>query len=135
MPLIRVQGKTEKGEKGTMANNINGIFGYGYGVRYLNNGQQNKELTEKSAAEEKQVEQQQTANVDPNEVLNFLASSSVKVETAQPAAIDNNAETQERVEGYIQNFEMIYSVVAQEFGEDVANTLLNDDQFVEALMG
>ncbi len=119
-----------------MANNINGIFGYGYGVRYLNNGQQNKELTEKPQTEEKTAEQQpQTVNVDPNEVLNFLASSSVKVETPQPVAVGNgNAETTERVEGYIQNFEMIYSIVSQEFGDEVANTLLNDDRFVDALM-
>ncbi len=118
-----------------MANNINGIFGYGYGIRYLNNGQQNKELTEKPLAEEKPAEQQQPAvNVDPNEVLNFLASSSVQVEAPKAPAADTNAETNERVEGYIQNFEMIYSVVAQEFGDDVANTLMNDDNFIDALM-
>lgn len=119
-----------------MANNINGIFGYGYGVRYLNNGQQNKELTEKPQTEEKASEQpQQTVNVDPNEVLNFLASSSVKVEAPQPVAVGTgNAETTERVEGYIQNFEMIYSIVSEEFGDEVANTLLNDDRFVDALM-
>ena len=119
-----------------MANNINGIFGYGYRVRYLNNGQQNKDLTTKTNAEDQAPAEQpqQTTNVDPNEVLNFLASSSVKVETPQAPAVGDNAETAERVEGYIQNFEMIYSIVSQEFGDDVANTLLNDDQFVDALM-
>ncbi len=119
-----------------MANNINGIFGYGYGVRYPNNGQQNKELTGKTNADEQAPTGQapQTANVDPNEVLNFLASSSIKVETPQAPVAGGNAETEERVEGYIQNFEMIYSIVAQEFGDDVANTLLNDDRFIDALM-
>ena len=118
-----------------MANNINGIFGYGYGIRYLNNEQQNKELTGKAPAEEHAAEQPQpTVNVDPNEVLNFLASSSIKVEAPQAPAVGDNGETAERVEGYIQNFEMIYSVISQEFGDDVANTLLNDDRFVDALM-
>ena len=118
-----------------MANNIGGINGYGYGINNFYTGRQNKELTQ---AEEnaKPIEQpqQQTANVDPNEVLNFLASSSVKIANTPTVTPANDAATAERIDGFVQDFEMLFSVISQEFGTKYAEQLMNDDAFIDAIM-
>lgn len=120
-----------------MTNNIGGINGYGYGINPWLNGKQNKDLNNAEAGvnPEQQAPQQQTVNVDPNQVLNFLASSAVKINPpVAPTAGVDNAAVAERIDGYVQNFEMLFSIIAQEFGEKVANQLLNDDAFVDAIM-
>ena len=125
-----------KGEK-EMTNNIGGINGYGYGINPWFNGRQNKDLNneQNGVAQEQQTPQQPTVNVDPNQVLNFLASSVVKINApVTPAAGVDNAAVAERIDGYVQNFEMLFSIISQEFGEKVANQLLNDDAFVDAIM-
>ena len=127
--------KRQKGEK-EMTNNIGGINGYGYGINPWVNGRQNKDLNNQEAGvTQDQTPQPQTVNVDPNQVLNFLASSAVKVNppVAANAGVDDAA-VAERIDGYVQNFEMLFSIIAQEFGEKVANQLLNDDAFVDAIM-
>ena len=118
-----------------MTNNIGGIHGYGYGINNLYNGRQNKELQQpEENVKPNEQPQQQTVNVDPNEVLNFLASSSVKIANTPAVVPGNDAATAERVDGFVQNFEMIYSIIAQEFGNKIADKLLNDDEFIDAIM-
>lgn len=117
-----------------MANNISGIGGYGYiGGNYgYGAGKANVNPEENQNGEVLNAQNQQ-ANVDPSDVLNFLATTSISIQ--QPTVVPaDDAATAERVDGYIQNFEMIHSVIAQEFGAKVAEQLMNDDAFVEALM-
>ena len=119
-----------------MANNIGNIYGYGgntIGGYYLNQG--NKGVNNNPEPEVTGEEQTpERVDVDPNEVLNFLAASSIKINTAPAVTPANDAATAERIDGYIQSFEMIYNVISQEFGEKVANQLMDDDAFIDALM-
>lgn len=117
-----------------MANNIGGIGGYGYNIGNFYTNNQNKNL---QGTNEQNVQQENTQpttiNVDQNEVLNFLAASSIQI-TAPTIANDNDAALNNRVEGFVQTFDMFYSVIAQEFGDNAANTLMNDDAFLDTLM-
>ena len=76
--------------------------------------------------------------VDPNKVMDFLAQNNyfmpVNVE-AKPAAEAGkvDAETEERIAGYMERFEEIYSVVEQEFGIELAPAVM--DLVMDKLMG
>jgi len=118
-----------------MANNIGGIGGYGYGVGgYYGLGANKPNVNpEENPQPDVTTAQPQQTNVNPNDVLNFLATTSINV--TQPAVVpSDDAATAERVDGYIQNFEMIHSIISQEFGDDIANKLMNDDAFLDQLM-
>lgn len=118
-----------------MTNNIGGIHGYGYGINNLYNGRQNKELPQpEENVKQNEQPQQQRINVDPNEVLNFLASSSVKIANSPTVVAGNDAATAERIDGFVQNFEMLYTIISQEFGNKLADQLLNDDEFIDSIM-
>ena len=60
--------------------------------------------------------------VDPAKVMDFLAANNYFVaptsETAPAGEVDEATRT--RVEGYMENFEMIYGVIVEEFGEELA---------------
>lgn len=89
------------------------------------------------AAEETPM--QQTVNheeiqVDPNKVMEFMASNNFFVAPAEttsaPAELD--AETQDRISGYMERFEMIYGIVQEEFGEELAPAVM--DLVMDTLM-
>ena len=64
--------------------------------------------------------------VDPSKVMEFLANNNyfvAPVETAKPGEVDEA--TKERIAGYMENFEMIYGVVVEEFGEELAPTVMD----------
>ena len=119
-----------------MADYLSGINPYKYGINnnYYNKPKNDINNDEGDAVKHDEQAPQRT-DVKPEDVLNFLATSSVKI-TSTPAVIPaDDAATAERIDGYLQNFEMVWTVISQEFGEDIANTLMNDDDFLEQLMG
>ena len=64
--------------------------------------------------------------VDPAKVMEFLANNNyfvAPVETTVPGEVDDA--TRERVAGYMENFEMIYGVVVDEFGEELAPMVMD----------
>jgi hypothetical protein len=72
--------------------------------------------------------------VDPSKVMEFLSNNNyfvAPVETTAPGEVDEA--TRERVAGYMENFEMIYGVVVNEFGEENAPLVM--DLVMDKLMG
>ena len=77
---------------------------------------------------------QEATQVDPSKVMEFMANNNffvAPVKTAGPAELD--AAAQERIAGYMENFEMIYSVIAKEFGHELAPDIM--DYAMDYLMG
>ena len=77
---------------------------------------------------------QEATQVDPSRVMEFMANNNffvAPVKTAGPAELD--AAAQERIAGYMENFEMIYGVIVEEFGEELAPTVM--DMTMDYLMG
>jgi len=117
--------------------NIGSGSSYGIGGYFPNNKRddvkesENKEQTTNANTERK--------DVNPDDVMKFLANNNyfmpVKVENAQPAAEVNgvDAETAERIAGYMERFEEIYAIIEQEFGTELAPTVM--DLVMDKLMG
>ena len=81
------------------------------------------------------VQNYEETQVDPAKVMDFLAANNffmAPVE-ATPAAGDVDDATCTRVEGYMENFEMIYGVIVEEFGEGLAPYVM--DIAMDYLMG
>ena len=122
-----------------MADGIGRIFGgssYGVGGYIPQNHEQkvNSEEQQQAQAQHNYEETQ----VDPNKVMDFLANNNyfmpVNVEAKPAAAVGGvDAETEERIAGYMERFEEIYAVVEQEFGAELAPAVM--DLVMDKLMG
>lgn len=119
-----------------MTNNIGNIGGYGYSIGgyYGNPGSKGTTTNNDGNTPLAEGPQPERVDVDPNKVLEFLAASSVNMPKTPAVTPGSDAATAERVDGYIQNFEMIFNVIAQEFGQKAAEQLMNDDDFIDRLM-
>ena len=104
-------------------------YGYaGYGLP------RHGEETPKNPTAEPTVNNYEDTQVDPSKVMDFLAANNffvAPVETAVTGEVD--AATQDRIAGYMENFEMIYGVIVQEFGEELAPAVM--DVAMDYLMG
>ena len=115
-----------------MTDGIGRIFGgnnYGVGG-YL---PQRKEESNYEVAQAPAQNYEET-QVDPSKVMDFLAANNffvAPVETKAPGEVDEA--TRARVEGYMENFEMIYGVIVEEFGEELAPDVM--DMAMDYLMG
>ncbi len=125
-----------------MTDGIGRLSGYGnYGVggyvpQRRNNDVQKEAQPQEQAATNNQAETQ----IDPSKVMEFLANNnffvapqSTQVATDVEAAEGVDAATQERVAGYMEQFEMIYGIVQEEFGEELAPAVM--DMVMDKLMG
>lgn len=116
-----------------MTDGIGRIFGgnsYGVGG-YV---PQRKEEAPQNGVPQAPVNNAEETQVDPSKVMDFLASNNyfvAPVETKGVGEVDNATRT--RVEGYMENFEMIYGVIVEEFGEELAPTVM--DIAMDYLMG
>ena len=81
------------------------------------------------------VNNYEETQVEPSKVMDFLAANNFFVaptrEVAPVGEVDSA--TQERIAGYMENFELIYGVIVQEFGEDLAPDVM--DIAMDYLMG
>lgn len=116
-----IHGTKRKIEKGVfeMTDSIGRIFGgNGYGVGgYV---PQRKHNVEKEA--QPAVPQQERKEVNPDDVLAFLASSTPV--SKAPAAKEVQPEVADRVRDAISKFETIAKVVEEEFGQDNVSTIM-----------
>lgn len=116
-----------------MTDGIGRIFGgNNYGVGGFA-PRQREEQTEQTVAQAPQNNYEDT-QVDPSKVMEFLASNNffvAPVETKASGEVDEA--TKARVEGYMENFEMIYGVIVDEFGEELAPDVM--DIAMDYLMG
>ena len=117
-----------------MTDGIGRIFGgnsYGVGG-YV--PQRKGEETAQDAATKAPVQNYEETQVDPSKVMDFLSANNffvAPVETKGAGEVDDATRT--RVEGYMDNFEMIYGVIVEEFGEELAPYVM--DIAMDYLMG
>ena len=120
-----------------MTDGIGRLSGYGnYGVGgYM---PQRREDVSKEANPQEQAlvnNNYEETQIDPSKVMDFLANNNFFVAaphaTAEVGEVD--AATQDRVAGYMEQFEMIYGVVQEEFGEELAPAVM--DVVMDKLMG
>ena len=116
-----------------MTDGINRIGGGNYGwvgfTPSANGG--NVEENPTATPEAQNYEETQ---VDPSKVMDFLAANNffmAPVEATGTAEVDEA--TRGRVEGYMENFEMIYGIIVEEFGEGLAPDVM--DIAMDYLMG
>ena len=122
-----------------MADGIHGI-GYGntsgVGGGYIRQRRDDVE-TKQEQQPQAQVNHEET-QVDPNKVMDFLSNNNYfitgvsEVEKAgEVSGVDT--ETEDRIAGYMERFEEIYSLIEQEFGAELAPAVM--DLVMDKLMG
>ena len=116
-------------------NNIGGINGYGnYGLGGYVPRRGGNDGPEENAAENVGVNNAADTQVDPAKVMDFLTANNYFVAPANTKSANAvDAATQARVEDYMANFEMIYGIVVEEFGEELAPDVM--DVAMDHLMG
>lgn len=124
-----------------MTDGIGRLSGYGYGIGGFM-PRNNKEEVAKNDQQQAPVADNKPAEtqVDPSKVMAFLANNNYFVapqSTKEAADVDGagavDAATQDRVAGYMERFEMIYGIVQEEFGEELAPAVM--DIVMDRLMG
>ena len=121
-----------------MADGISRIRGgssYGVGGYVPQRNEEKVDSHEQQAQAQSKFEETQ---VDPNKVMDFLSNNNyfmpVNVETKPASEVGKvDAETEERIAGYMERFEEIYAVVEQEFGAEFAPAVM--DIVMDKLMG
>ena len=120
-----------------MADGIGRLSGYGnYGVGgYVPQRRGSEEAPQ--AQDQPVVNNFEETQVDPSKVMDFLASNNFFVGlTNAPAAVEGvetDPTVADRVAGYMENFEVIYAVIEEEFGAELAPAVM--DLVMDRLMG
>ena len=119
-----------------MTDGIGRIFGgNSYGVGGYVPNRKSEEQT--SSEEQIFAQPQERTEVDPNKVMEFLANNNFFVDLTNAPAPAEGVETDptvaDRVAGYMENFEVIYGVIEQEFGPELAPAIM--DLVMDKLMG
>ena len=108
-----------------MTDGIGRIFGgnnYGVGGYFP---RRNEEAEQEPVAQNLLNRYEET-QVDPEKIMDFMAANNFFVapaETAKTGLVE--AATQERIVSYMERFEMIYGIIAEEFGEELAPTVMD----------
>ena len=80
------------------------------------------------------VQNYEETQVDPSKVMDFMAANNFFVAPAETTKVGEvDAATQERVVGYMENFEAIYDMIVKEFGEENASMVM--DLVMDKLIG
>ena len=116
-----------------MTGGVNGIGGnpysygnYGYNNNQANESQENTQETTVNVPEQKAV--------NPDAVMDFMNRYIYMApETQTVGAGEVNPETQQRIEGFMEQFQMFYGIIEQEFGAELAPTVM--DMVMDSLMG
>ena len=119
-----------------MADGISRLSGYGnYGVGgYV--PQRRNEMQKEGKVQDGQVpaHNYEETQVEPSKVMDFLSSNNFFIATPKATDVEGvDTATQDRDAGYMEQFEMIYGVVQEEFGEELAPSVM--DVVMDKLMG
>lgn len=128
-------------------NNVNG-GGNGYGITWNNNRSQEDVETNNAEKQTTANANQERKDVNPDDVMKFLANNNIfiDVQLAKLDAADGKidgifntdlnsveADMQDRIAGYMERFEEIYAIIEQEFGAELAPSVM--DLVMDKLMG
>ena len=123
-----------------MANGINNVNGYGYGSNVYGYGSNAKKEDSTGNAENKaqqNVQPEAKPQVNADDVMKFLENNNLFIAPAQTEGAEGttgvDAATQARVEDAMAQFEVIYAIVVQEFGEEIAPAVM--DMVMDRLIG
>ena len=110
-----------------MTDGIGRIFGgNNYGVGGFVPRKHDEDVNQNPATQ-LPVNNYEETQVDPAKVMDFLAANNFFMAPvdATPVAGDVDDATRSRVEGYMENFEFIYGIIVEEFGEELAPEVMN----------
>ena len=120
-----------------------GVYGIGYGNTSGVGGgyvpqRKDEEVDSKAENQAQQQPNYEETQVDPNKVMDFLANNNyfmpVRAEVkAAPEISTVDAETEDRIAGYMERFEQIFGIVEEEFGTELAPSVM--DSVMDKLMG
>ena len=120
-----------------------GVYGIGYGnTSGIGGGyvpqRKGEDVEGQNQAQAQPQNNYEETQVDPERIMELLAKNNyfmpVQVETNQTAEVGEvDAETQERIAGYMARFEEIYSIIEQEFGAELSPAVM--DYVMDNLMG
>ena len=118
-----------------MTDGIGRIFGgNNYGVGGYVPQRKNEEAPQ--ASEQVFKQNYEETQVDPSKVMDFLAQNNYFIDVTNTPAVEG-VETDptiaNRVAGYMENFEVIYGIVENEFGAEKAPVVM--DAVMDRLMG
>jgi len=121
-----------------MTDGIGRLSGYGnYSVGpYVPQRKRNDVEGQEAQAQAQPQQNRQETQFDPDKVMEFLNANNVFV--AQPApvvGVETDPTIAGRVAGYMDNFELFFSVLEQEFGPEMAAKIMDSDVFMDKLMG
>ena len=96
---------------------------YGYGVGF---GPQKKEDEGSQNVAQAPAQNYQETQVDPSKIMDFMAANNFFVAPVENKGVGEvDKATRGRVENYMQNFEMIYGIIVDEFGEENAPMVMD----------
>ena len=116
-----------------MTDGIGRIGGSNYGWVGFGPQRQGEDVAENPTTQPA-VNNYEETQVDPDKIMEFMAANNffvAPVETKGAGEVDDATRT--RVEGYMENFELIYGVIVEEFGEKLAPAVM--DFVMDYLMG
>ena len=118
-----------------MTNGIDGLKGYGnFGVGGYIPNRRNNDVAKQEEQQPQTQQNYEETQVDPSKVMDFLSQNNFFVKETKTTEVNplDNA-TQDRIGGYMEQFEMIYGVIQEEFGEEFAPLVM--DMVMDKLMG
>lgn len=111
-----------------MTDGIGRLSGYGnYGVGgYIPQHRDDVSKESDSQKDNPAVNNYEDTQVDPSKVMEFLSNNNLYVAAPNVSEIGNvDSATQDRVASYMEQFEMIYGIVQEEFGEEFAPDVMD----------
>lgn len=115
-----------------MADGIGRIIGgSSYGVGGYIPHRKQEESVDVQAQDNAQAQQQNESQqqIDPNKIMEFLAQNNYFMppvtEVSSTGLNDVNVEQENRIAGYMEMFELIYSIIETEFGSELAPNVMN----------
>lgn len=122
-----------------MTDGIGRLSGYGnYGVGgYMPQRKQNDVSQEQNPQEQGLVNNYEETQVDPSKIMDWMAANNnfanVINAPAQVESIVTDPTIEERVAGFMENYEYFMTIIEQEFGEEQAPAVM--DVVMDKLMG
>ena len=122
-----------------MTDGIGRLSGYGnYGVGgYMPQRKQNDVSQEQNPQEQGFVNNYEETQVDPSKIMDWMAANNnfanIINAPAQPEGVVTDPTIEERIAGFMENYEYFMTIIEQEFGEEQAPAVM--DVVMDKLMG